>query len=78
MNFSKFSPFTAANNYEKHIGSKHYCIAYHDDKTSFFSKSRYYKFRIGDIEGLLQKLDVFCFTYQQVDCLYTIFKFWFK
>ena len=30
---------------------------------------------IGDIKELLQKLDSFCFNYQHVDCLYTLFKY---
>ena len=29
----------------------------------------------GNIKALLQNLDAFCFNYQHVDCLYTIFKY---
>ena len=29
----------------------------------------------GNVEELLKKLDTFCFTYQHVDCLYTLFKY---
>ena len=29
---------------------------------------------MGDTDELLQELDAFCFTYQHVDCLYTLFK----
>ena len=30
------------------------------------------------MEELLKKLDTFCFTYQHVDCLYTLFKYRFS
>ena len=30
------------------------------------------------VEELLKKLDTFCFTYQHVDCLYTLFKYRFS
>ena len=36
------------------------------------------KYRIilpGNVEEVLKKLDTFCFTYQHVDCLYTVFKY---
>ncbi len=33
---------------------------------------------LGEIEELLHKLDTFCFTYQHVDCLYTLFKYRFS
>ena len=32
----------------------------------------------GNVEDLLKKSDTFCFTYQQVDCLYTQFKYLFS
>ena len=33
---------------------------------------------LGNVEELLKKLDTFCFTYQHVDYLYTLFKFRFS
>ena len=30
---------------------------------------------MGDIKELLQNLDAFCFNYQQMDCLYTLFQY---
>ena len=33
---------------------------------------------LGNVEELLKKLDTFCFTYQHVDCLYTLFKYRFS
>ena len=53
---------------------KNYCIAHHDDKTCSLPACNYHIILLGEIEELLYKLDTFCFTYQHVDCLYTLFK----
>ena len=58
--------------------SKEYCIARHDDKMCFLPNCRYHITLIGNIKVLLQKLDAFCFNYQHVDCLYTLFKYRFS
>ena len=71
--YSKSSRFISANSYEKYIVSKEYCIARHDDKICFLPSCRYHNIPIGNIKELLQKLDAFCFNYQHVDCLYTLF-----
>ena len=76
--FSEKSLFTSANTYEKYIVCKEYCIAHHDDKTCFSPNCRYHIILLGEIEELLHKLDTFCFTYQHVDCLYTLFKYRFN
>ena len=68
------SLFISANTYEKFIVSIEYCNAHHDDKMCFLPNCRYHIFLIGNIKKLLQKLDAFCFNYQNVDCLYTLFK----
>ena len=73
--YSKDSLFISANTYEKFIFSKKYCIARHDDKMCFLPNSRYHIILRGNIKELPQKLDAFCFNYQQVDCLYTRFKY---
>ena len=73
-NFSKTSLFISANTYEKYIVSNEYCIAGHDDKMCFLPNCRYQIILIGNIKELLQKLDIFCFNYQHVDCLCTIFQ----
>ena len=39
---------------------------------------RYHIILIGNIKELLQKLDAFCFNYQHVDYLYTLFKYRFS
>ena len=76
-NFRK-SLFLSANTYEKHIVCENYCIAHHGDKTCFLPACKYHIILFGNIEGLLKKLDTFCFTYQHVDCLYTLFKYRFS
>ena len=77
-NYSKNSLFISANTYEKYIVSKEYCIARHNDKMCFPPNCRYHIIPIGNIKDLLQKLDAFCFNYQHVDCLYTLFKYRFN
>ena len=76
--FSKNSLFISANTHEKYIVSKEYFFAGHDDKMCFLPNCRYHIILIGNIKELLQKLDVFCFNYQHVDCLYTLFMYHFK
>ena len=76
--YSKNLLFISANTYEKYIVSKEYCIAGHADKMCFLPNCRYYFILIGNIKDLLQKLDAFCFNYQHVDCLYTLFKYRFS
>ena len=76
--FSKNSIFISSNTYEKYIVSEEFCIACHDSKIYFLPSSRYHIILIGDIKELLQKLDAFCFDYQHVDCLYTLFKYRFS
>ena len=72
------SPFISAKTYEKYIVCKDYCIAHHDDKTWSFPACEYHIILFGEIEELLHKLVAFCFTYQHVDCLYTLFKYRFS
>ena len=76
--FSKNNRFISGNTYEKFIVSKEYCNAHHDDNMCFLPICRYHIILIGNIKELLQKLDAFCFNYQHVDCLYTLFKYCFS
>ena len=71
-NYSKNSFFISANTYEKFIVSKEHCISRHDVKMCFLPNCRSHNILICNIKELLQKLDDFCFTYQHVDCLYTL------
>ena len=73
-NYSKNRLLISANTYEKHIVSKEYCIARHNDKMCFLPNCRYHIILTGNIKELLQNLESFCFNYQHLDCLYTLFK----
>ena len=61
---------------KKNVVSEEYCIARHDYKLCFLPNCRYHIILMGNIniKNLLQKLDAFCFNYQHVDCMYTLFK----
>ena len=75
---SEKSLFISARTYEKYIVCAEYCVAHHDDKTCFLPACKYHILLLGNVEELLKKLDTFCFTYQHVDCLYTLFKYRFS
>ena len=71
---SEKSLFISARTYEKYIVCAEYCVAHHDDKTCFLPSCKNHIILLGNVEELLKKFDTFCFTYQHVDCLYTLFK----
>ena len=73
-NYSKNSLFIPATSHKKYLMSEEYCIARHDDKMCFLLNCRYHIILIGNIKELLKKMDAFCFNYQHVDCLYTLFR----
>ena len=75
---SEKSLFISATTYEKNIVCKDYCIAHHNEKTCFLPACKYHIVLLGNVQELLKKLDTFCFTYQHVDCLYTLFKYRFS
>ena len=77
IHFSRLS-FFCVNTYQKHIASKNYCIARHDDKMCFPPNFKNHFVLIGEIKVLLQKLDALCFNYQHVGCLYALFKYRFS
>ena len=66
-----------ANTYEKYLDSKDYCVAQNEDSMCTVANCKYHILLIAekDKNDLMQKLDTFCFTYQLVDCLYTLFKY---
>ena len=72
---SEKSLFNSAKSYENYIVCKDYCIAHHNDKTCFLTACKYHIVLFGEIEQLLHKLYTFCFTYQHVDCFYTLFRY---
>ena len=67
--------FISATTFEKYIVCKDYCIAHHNDKTCFLPACKYHFVLLGNVQELVKNLDTFCFTYQHVDCLYTLFKY---
>ena len=75
---SEKSLFISATTFEKYIVCKDYCIAHHDKKTCFLPACNYHITLLANVEELLKKLDTSCFTYQHVDCLYTLFKYRFS
>ena len=44
----------------------------------FLPACKYHIILLGKVQELLKKLDTFSFTYQHVDCLYTLFKYRFS
>ena len=66
------SLFISATTFKKYIVCKDYCIAHHNEKTWFLPACKYHIVLVGNVQELLKKLDTFCFTYQHVDCLYTV------
>ena len=75
---SEKSLFTSAATFEKYIVCKDSCITHHNEKTSFLPAGKYHIVLLGNVQELLKKLDTFCFIYQNVDCLYTLFKYRFS
>ena len=75
---SEKSLFIPAKTCEKYIVCKDYCNAHHNDKTCSLPACKTRIILLGEIEDLLHKLDSFCFTYQHVDCFYTLFKYRFN
>ena len=75
---SEESRFISAPTYEKYIVCKDCCIAHHNEKTCFIPACKYHIVQLGNVQELLKNFDSFCFTYQHVDCLYTLFKYRFS
>ena len=76
--FQKKSLLISGSTYEKYIVCTDYCIAHHNDKTCFLPACKNHIILLGNVEELLNKLHTICFTYQHVDCLYTLFKYGFS
>ena len=75
---SEKSLFISATTYEKYIVCKDYCIAIHNEKTCLLPACKCHIVLLRNVRELLKKLYAFCFNYQQVDCLYTLFKYRFR
>ena len=72
--------FVSENFYEKFIVTQDYCVSNH----SSFCPVENCKFHLvligSSLDQILQRLDKYQFTYQNVDCIYTLYKyrFYFK
>ena len=75
---SEKSFYISAKTYEKYIVCKDHCIALHSNRTCSLPVFKCHITLLGQIEEIPLKLDPFCFTYQHVDCLYTLFKYRFN
>ena len=70
--------FISAASSEKYIVCKSYCIAHHNENPCFLPACKNHIVLLGNVQELLKQLDKFCFTYQHMDCLYTLFKYRFS
>ena len=68
----KKQSFVDAKTHEKCIVYKGYSAAHQYDKRCILPNCRAHIILIGGTDVQLQKLDAFCFTYEQVDWLYQI------
>ena len=68
----------SVNTYVNYLVCNDFCVAFHNDKTCFVSNCIFQILLHGKFDGLIKKLDTFCFTYQHVDSLYTLFKYRFS
>ena len=78
--FPETSLFISTDDYEKFLVCRDYCVAAHGPAFCYLKNCKFHLPLIADKElnDLLVKLDRVCFTYQHVDCFYTLFKFKFS
>ena len=78
--FSETSLFISTDDYEKFLVSRDYCVAARDPAFCYLKNCKFHLLLIADkdLNDLLVKLDRVCFTYQHVDCFYTLFMFRFS
>ena len=74
------SLFISTNDYEKFLVCRGNCISAHDPAFCFLKNCNFHLLLIADenLIDLLVKLDCVCFTYQNFDCFYILFKFRFS
>ena len=70
--------FISANMYSKYFVCNDYSVAFQNGKTCSVFTCKFHIMLLGKIEELLKRLDTFCFTYQHVECLYTLLKYRFS
>ena len=67
--------FISVKMYKIYFVCNDFCVAFYNDKTCSVPNCNFQTILLQNIEELLKKLDTLCFTYQHVDCLYTLFKY---
>ena len=75
---SRKSLYIYKNIWKVHCVCKNYWITHHNDKVCFLPACKNHITLLREVEELRHILDTFCFTYQHVDCLYTLFKYPFR
>ena len=66
--------FICATPFENNLVCKDSCISNHNDQTCFLPACKYHTVLLGNVQELLKKLEIFCFIYHYVHCLYTLFR----
>ena len=75
LKFSETSLFISTDDYEKFLVCRDYCVGDHDPAFCLLKNCKFHLLIADrDLNDLLAKLDRVCFTYQHVDCFYTLFK----
>ena len=60
--------------YEKYIVTQDYCVSTHDS-FCFLRNCKFHIILIGtSLSQILQRLNKYQYTYQEIDCLYTLYK----
>ena len=77
-NFAEKNMFVSAKTYEKYLVCKDYCVAHHGDTTCSLPVCKYHILLFGENEDMLPNLDKFCFSYQHLNCFYTLFMYRFS
>ena len=74
--YNSKSLFTSVSNefYEKNIVTQDYCVSTHDSFCSL-GNCKFHIILIGtSLSQILQRLDKYQYIYQEIDCLYTLYK----
>ena len=78
VEYSEKCLISSADTYKNYIVLNDICVAFHDDKSCSVCNCKFHNSLLGNaslLEELLKNSEKFCFIYQHVDCLYTLFKY---
>ena len=71
---SKCYYFDKHEKFTQYLVTEQYCVARHNDFCPIENCKSHIILISDSLEDILEKLDIFFYTYQTVDCLYTLFK----